>query len=253
MSNAGATRKKSRERFYLDQFLRFAGIHPSRIDAQESPDFVVTLGSRPTGIELVSLYIRPDGGRTSLQAHESYGTRLVSGAREMYLKLGGRPCLAHILFSFGADFAKCNRDEAERLLAEFIVEKAPRNGERQRFDWETLEGRVPEIVNCVQVLGVPDHKYGRWDVSRAGWVAPLTRELVERRICLKEKKLETYRAEVEEVWLLLVIDRLFPSQMLEIGRDFPAGKIESPFDRTFLLSSTENQLLEVGERSVDVS
>lgn len=233
------------ERFYLDQFIRVADFRPERVEERESPDFLLLLSGRRIGVEISGLYIDPTGGPESLQAEESLGTRLVSRARELYLKLDGRPCLTHILFSSAGELAAANREECARMLAEFLVKEAPAEGMRARFDWDQLSGRVPDFIQSVHALGVPEHQLGRWDIPRAGWVHSLTTEIVQSAISSKSSKLCRYLEGADDVWLLLVADRLYPSQKLEFDSSFATDLIRSPFGMTFLFTPVESQWVQI--------
>jgi len=72
-----------------------------------------------------------------------------------------------------------------------------------------------------------------WNVSRAGWVAPLTPERLQTPISKKSAKIDAYQAAAQENWLLIVADGMKPSQAFSVPPDFPTDKVSSAFERTF--------------------
>ena len=67
---------------------------------------------------------------------------------------------------------------------------------------------------------------------RPGLVRNLTLKHLQERISLKAPKLEGYRKNIEEIWLLMVVDRTRPSQMLR-NTNLSLESLSSPFDKTF--------------------
>ena len=102
-------KKRQRERFLLDRFLERQGIKPKSIDQLKppNPDFVIDFDGRMVGIEMTEIFIRfnkpkeyPRGAEEPLlQEVESITDKIVSQAREVYLKANDTPVLADIRFS----------------------------------------------------------------------------------------------------------------------------------------------------------
>ena len=62
---------------------------------------------------------------------------------------------------------------------------------------------------------------------------PSTPKYLQDRIDEKSKKINGYKKNTEEIWLLIVTDRRRPSQKFIRPPDFPIDSLSSPFARTF--------------------
>ncbi len=241
-------KKRRRERFLLDRFLEQQGIKPKSIDQLRppSPDFLIDLGGRKVGIELTEIFIRPDKSKKYpraaekplLQEVESITDLIVSQAREIYFEANNPLVLSTIAFS------QVTRDKQKRKqIAESIADKIRdmiSGNSTEVVDWKpgTLDNGahlLSEAVAFVHTRRVPEKRFARWTVARAGLVANLTPNHLQDRINLKAQQLKSYgkNKDIEETWLLMVADRTRPSQMLQRRADLPLGSLSSPFAKTF--------------------
>lgn len=240
-----ASATKRYERFLLERFFEAADLRSEIIEERETPDFIVRIEEQLVGIEITQLYRSFDASQRLEQAHESISSRIVHSAQQLYEKSGATPVNVTVTFRPGSSVRSLNRNHSAVKLARFV----------QTLDlpeWQTFNRSVapgdqllPEGISFIRAFGVPTYRYAHWSVARAGWVGPITAELVQSRIDVKAKHLRNYDANVTEYWLVLIADSLNPSQMIEIRPDFDATTISSPFARTFIYSYPRPTVVEV--------
>jgi hypothetical protein len=236
-------RKKQRERFFLNQFLERKGITPTGITPSETPDFLMELEGRTVGIEITEIFVQGSEWKPSphftgdlpLQARETYENRIVSRAERIYSETVKPLISVFIVFSNGINYAT-NRDGVAELIAHQVTDMSARNS--HTADWkpgthENEDDLLCDSVSFIQIQKVPEKRFARWTVSRAGLVATLTQGHLQNAINLKKEKLNEYKVGADEIWLVMFIDRRRPSQMLQTPPDFSLESISSPFDRTF--------------------
>jgi hypothetical protein len=162
----------------------------------------------------------------------------VSQAREIYFKANDTPVLSDILFS------QITRDKQKRKqIAELIADKIQDmvyGNSSEVVDWrpDVLDNGaqlLSEAVAFIHICRVPVKRFAHWTVMRPGIVANLTPNDLQDRINLKARKLKSYRKNksIQEIWLLMVADRMRPSQRLHRRSDFPLESLSSPFAKTF--------------------
>jgi hypothetical protein len=119
--------------------------------------------------------------------------------------------------------------------------------EWKRVDWRPeYPGPLTSVVSFVHALGVPAREMAHWAVVRAGWVAPLTVDILQSRIDEKAARLPEYQNDVRENWLLIFADGMKPSQLFDVRADFDPAKVVSPFDRTYFYGHPERATIELG-------
>lgn len=238
-------RKKARERFLLDRFLECQGLTPTSIGTPEppSPDFLIELDGRKVGIEITEIYPQSPRSYSGLdgpgppQAIESRGGKIVSLAKEAYFRRNDSPLLVTVVFS---NIETIRRKEEHEKLAELIAlevedmaSKALATEDRRPDFFTGVDNPLCDSVALIHIYKVPELRFARWTVPKVGLVRKLTSELLQDRITTKEKKLDGYRRDGDEVWLLMVADRLSASRKFFYPPDFPADDISSKFSRTF--------------------
>jgi len=236
-------RKKDREQFFLEQFLKYAVITPTSITRSEKPDFLITLDGRTVGVEVTEIFVqdgewRPNPQLTTelpLTAIETYTDAISSKAFKLYSEANNPFVSAYIVFSNGINYAT-NRDRVAELIANQITDMIAINSPTAEWRPGTHENEddlLCDSVYFIHIQKVPDKQFARWTVSRAGLVATLTQRHLQNAINRKKEKLNEYRVKAYEIWLLMFIDRGRPSQMLQTPQNFPLESLSSPFDKTF--------------------
>lgn len=128
-----------------------------------------------------------------------------------------------------------NRDQAAQSLCDFVLGMDIKLAELKEWRPEDEDDQVniSEEFSFIHVLGVPSFDFARWAVVRAGWVSPLKESDLQKRINEKAKKISSYQAAVQKMWLLVIADATKPSSQIKAKPDFTVDSIASPFQRTF--------------------
>jgi hypothetical protein len=241
--------KKQYERFLLDTFLASARIDAEVVDDKgEAPDVVVRVGQDCVGVEFTELFNDNSDRDESLplQARESLVQRIVARASEIY-RASGAP-FAHVSVHFNLDSSlrELNRDETARRLAAFVAAHALSPGQHVQWRPDYITSPLPALIHLVNMLGVPEPGMAHWSSPSAGWVAPMTREILQVRVDEKAALLAKYRERVGTNWLVLVSDGARPSQFFDPPTKEHASAVASPFDRTFYFARFKSLVIELG-------
>jgi hypothetical protein len=225
--------KKQRERFLLERFIHTSKLNAQIVEDREAPDFVVRVGEALVGVEVTELFVAPGKGSSTPQAQEAVSSQIAVRAQCLYQAAGGSPAHVTVCFGPGQDLRGLNRDKSAQMLCDYVL--GLNLSPWQRVDWrpEELDGPLPYEISFVHALGVPSSDMAHWDVTRAGWVAPLNPVPLQERIDEKAKRLPKYQRAIAENWLLIVADAMRPSSLIEAQSDFDAHAVQSPFSRTF--------------------
>jgi hypothetical protein len=249
-----AEKKKRRERFFLDRFLERQGITPTVILPREAPDFLIDLEGRTVGIEVTYLFrsnktvAHPEPAEDPLlQKIESYTDRIVSEAQRIYSDAGNPPVLSTIVFSNRITLDKNKGDQIARLIAHQIQSMSLQNS--QVVNWssradENEEHPLSESVAFIHARGVPERRFARWSVARAGFIATLTPKHLQDSIDEKATKINAYKEHAKEIWLLIVADRTRPAQKFSVTPTFPLNSISSPFAKTYYYGYAAEEVIE---------
>ena len=239
--------RKLRERQLLDVFVRLSRIDAVVVEEREAPDFILNVGDRVVGVELTELYVDDDGQPLPPKARESLANRVVAQARRLYEKRGGKPLHVAVGFAPYADLLTNSRTQLALSLADFLLaQDFPPDDYR---NWShSYRMALPSQISFINAFAVPNEDCAHWYAPQAGWVAPLTENLIGECITSKAKKLDSYQLAAQDSWLVLVVSGGAPSQAFEPAPDLAWKTIASPFTRTFLLSLMEGSVYEIGAR-----
>lgn len=237
-------KKKQHERFLLDRFLEKQGMTPEHIQQPDppDPDFLIELDGRKVGIEMTEIFVRskesnlhpqPTEGPL-LQAVESVTDVIVSKARKIYFRANNPLVLSTITFTARMTLNGNKRDQTAEWIADTVRDIISLDS--SVGDWKpTMHDPLYGSVAHIRVRRVPEIRFARWTVARAGLVVNLTEKNLQNPIDAKAKKLPAYKVNnnIEEIWLLMVADRRRPSQKLLRRSDLRLESLSSPFARTF--------------------
>jgi hypothetical protein len=238
-------KKKAREKFLLDRFIEHQGITPTSIETPEppGPDFSIEIDDCKVGIELTEIFVRSpkSGARPQSsdlpQAVESRPERIVSGAREAYFQRNNPPVLVNIVFSNLDSIEKKEQiEEVAHLIAREVEDMASETllTADRRPNFNTNGGNLLfESVAFIHIYGVPELRFARWDFPKVGLVSRLTAKHLQDRIDAKEKKMNQYTRNGDEIWLLMVADTTRTSQKFRHPPDFSPETLSSRFSKTF--------------------
>jgi hypothetical protein len=212
---------KKIERLYLDSFLKSVGWECCEPDPGESPDFIIHDSiiystHRTFGIEVTQIFKDESTKGSSKKAVESHRDKFLKKLTQEYYDQGGHPILVKLwIYTFP------DQSDAERLLHRLHESVPPEAWDRAEFCFEAGNNKIAEFF----ITRLPDStgRYTRWTCmnNAIGWVRNLDYQLLEQTIQEKSENLEEYRRKVSEVILLIVIDHMNESGMLQ----WPAQKM----------------------------
>jgi hypothetical protein len=235
------TLRKRQERHLLERFLAAAGIEVQEIEESESPDFILHVESKLVGVELTELFREDTGVALQPRAHENITDRIVAAAHRFYHDRSCNFVRVNVAFFDGVDFRSLNRDAvAERLASRVMSMRLESTHVHWRNDYEDP---LLNAIATVSALTVPEQRMSHWSVGRAGWRSNLSADLVRSAIESKDAKVCSYRAKVDELWLLLAIEGSRPSQFFDPDKPPAVETLASRFDRTYLFNAMYNQVI----------
>ena len=214
MARQAEARKKDRERWFVQHFLRCLPDCPSgELVDHESPDFLIRSPSQTIGLEVRELFHpgEPHGG--SIQAQEALRRQVLEACRDLYDRNGGAP--AHFSVHFQPR-SELHKSQVEALAWAIVERVGPlRLSTHELVQLDDYEALPPEIaaIHCVGLTG----EGSDWSDPGATWVPTLEAMDIAREIAAKEVKLDAYRTSSEEMWLLLAADGLRLSGMIEMS------------------------------------
>lgn len=242
----GAPIKKQYERFLLEKFLEASQISAQIVEAGERPDFIIRIDEQSVGVEVSELFISHSDGRGPLQEQEALAQRIVSRASQLYRASGAQYAHVSVHFSPASDLRRLNRDAAAHQLSDFVQSQMLSAGQLVQWSPDDVTRPLPDAIAFVNMLGVPEPEMAHWSAPSAGWVAPLTREILQSRVDEKAALLPKYTLRIPNNWLLLVSDGNRPSQFFDPPTRATASSIVSPFQRTFYFARFRSIVVELG-------
>ena len=239
------TNRKARERALADAFLRLSGCGALIERSAEAPDFILNTDTGSVGLEVTELHIENDGGKIAPTQRQSIVRDVVARALQRYQQLTSTPTYVSIQFSTSSRLLKLDRIDTARALADFVASNLPATGTSSEVRIPLQHPLQPTVQSVRIWAGTPVTR-SQWTAPLAGWVSPLSQDIVQRAVDQKAARLPAYRARTSTVWLLVATAGDGPSQYFEPDPMFHPSSIVSPFDRTFLLCQFQGTVVELG-------
>jgi hypothetical protein len=240
--------KKERERRFLEAFFTISGIAGRIEEEREAPDFLVRVDDRQIGVELTEVFVPTSDGEMPPKAKESRASKVMDNARLHYEALRGKPLHVAVGFSPYTDFRTLDRAQTAKAIAEFLL--AQDISEDRPQSWKpTLHGRLPPEINFINAFGVPNKAASHWYSPQAGWIVPLTEQILQGCVDAKSDKLSKYQSAAMESWLVLVVAGGAPSQGFDFRPRIDGAAVRSPFAQTHLLSLIDGTVQKLGVSS----
>lgn len=229
--------KKERERTILAALLRAEGIESAIVD-REAPDFEIQIEDKVVGVEVTELYHEPQAGQAPLQAIASICREIVERSERLFSNSNGISLKVSVAFSPRAPLQKIRRDSAARLLHELVDQTLEQPG--PDVEWRpriSRDLRFAELFSRVHIYRQPKEYPPHWLVITAGWVAPITAELVQSRIDEKANLVASYMKTHIEVWLVVGVRGDTPAQFFDFNTQALEVSLKSPFSRTYFVDA----------------
>lgn len=224
---------KLQERIYLEWFLKKKGIESQSVEEADPPDFYLMLQNKRIGVELTNIFNEPNPGRKGSKSkrQESHRIQWLQKLSLDYYRKCEIPISVKIFLPCSEESQKdISGDVLDALLKSkelYTWESKVQDLDCDRRTIEVWVQRLPSIAifkNCSEWTCINDHMGESAPVSKAHIIHALK----------KEKKLNTYRLNCDQVWLLVVIDRSWKSGQLYFDGNALQIK-ETSFDSVWLL------------------
>ncbi len=232
------SRKKQIERRQLGLFRNiFPDFPKGEIVSAEKPDFLVKGETQNFGIEITELHREPSNNGITLQAQDELLKRICTKAEQIHVEKGILP--VHVVLHFDDSFLLKKRHIAElsNWIAEYIEDHIPVMGEivqEEKFIQSSCD--FPEAIWRIQIIGLSEEEKSVFWSPHAISVLDITPEQIQRTLDKKKALYQSYRAQAEEVWLLIPYETGKPSTVFNSHEPSKDCKYESPFQKVFLMN-----------------
>ena len=234
-------------------FKKFRSLIPDFPDGEvwheDSPDFWVLTPNHVLGIEHCQVLI-PVGNKPPIQAIESQTDDIISMAQEHAELRGMPPIQVNFLFGHYSPLRKRQRLDLAREIARSVHDAVAQMGHVQPFSSIVIrKPNIPDQLTSARILILKEGARHFWRCNRYGWAVEDCRELFQKSIDEKRELFETYLANCQECWLLMVAD-VKPSSFIHPNTKTIDHRFMSPFSRTYFLDLAEGRLNQLKTRSV---
>jgi hypothetical protein len=247
---------KREERFHLRVFAKCYSEFPvgrCRYGRPPDPDLVVHTEQGRIGIEHTRLFRIADQPNKPMQRQEALQNRIVTNARDTYRAAGGRDAHLSVYFDDRVTLGKADvamysdkLADAMRVIEAELGSHIKADVPIQIHNWEynrRFPNGLPAGFQLLYFDYVSKPGFECWGVAH-GTVVPLLRQdHIQAKIDNKEKRLAGYRANCQQVWLLIVADGSTPSTRFDFPADVRTIPYKSHFDRAFLMESFSNLIV----------
>ena len=242
MKNAAEQDKKSRERWFLDRFLRQLGLSPDTPpEGGEKPDFTIQIDGKRIGVEVTEFFLDEEDG---VPKHfQILREKAIDEAWQLYRERGGR---ALYVFAAFQDVPKPLGPNSNKEVKDFRnkFEKVVRSqestlekyGPRQFRGWPT----IPEL-DFYSIRACPESVVdGDW--SRVGPTHQKVLEAhhIQTELDRKACKYRSYVNDLDEVWLVIFTEGGLRSMPHEMGMEAKCAAYDFPFDKAYWFDSFPN-------------
>jgi len=209
---------------------------------QESPDFLFSYSGRRIGVEHTQIFKSKDN---SDRAEESLEDDLARRLAERF-PINGINIQASIDFNIEPHMQLEERehlvDEIHRAIRERVVLEGVK--EVELFEFSIADERIVRVVCFATKRAVPNTV----NPIREGWVKSSAIIEIEQAIDKKLSKIERYRDQCDEIWLLVVADGRVPSSYFAHQGECIAINSNLGFDKVYFLNAFQRSITEVISR-----
>lgn len=240
--------KKARERRHLERLRQSLPSFPDgAVRDAEAPDFIVECNDGTIGVEHTELFLDDSPGvGSALRAKEGEWAKAVLNACRLYEE---RTLPAVDVAVFWLDhypLTSKRRKEISREIADCVERALPMAEPTVTLEQTDLsDSPLPEEIDAIRVAKFPELTVNRWNYPRSGYVASLSVDQIRNAIAEKERRLEAYQSSCSQVWLVLVIEGLYASSLIEIAESVRTTSFITGFDRLLLMRYFEGEVIEL--------
>lgn len=238
---------KIRELIHLQNFKEICPFFPGgEINCYEEPDFIIDTSDIRLGIEHTQIFQPDPLPGTSLIAHDKNAQDVVNRAYSFYVDHHNQCPSAQIFFYPKVMIRKSDLD----LLAEkivYLIEKTPLDPnsvisiKRNRENSEYFPCEIARL--CVNTYS--NVKENKWNCSSVGWIPDITPEYLQQKINQKNQKVDVYKLNCSEIWLLIVANYSRNPSVVDLSEQAIIHTYSTRFDRIFFFWNGTRQYKEL--------
>jgi hypothetical protein len=169
---------------------------------REAPDFVLLLGHHRIGVELTEFHLAPEVGTKPYAETTALRRHIVRSAQAAHTLNGGPPLYVTCAFHDREVIARRDTKELSQQIARAVL-STTQNHEIAAGAVTVPYNLLPRAVAKIWCWASVDGKDLLWNPMVAGWVADIPPGQVAAVINKKNRKVSTYRAGCDEVWLTI--------------------------------------------------
>lgn len=224
---------KETELFYLLKFKEnFPSFPHGDVCPDERPDFLIKTATKIVGLEVTHLYreMTSSGMHPPLQQRESVRQKIMSLAKSIYDSKGLPSVFVSVHFDLNF---YCCKSEMQRV-AERLVNLAEQSlsGLPQEKIWRVYEIEIGGVM-MVSVRSWKAEK-SHWNHPLASFVPTVNPQQIQSILDGKNARCADYRKKCDEIWLIIIIDRLKPSSFSMVPDAVTEHRYTHGFDSAFL-------------------
>lgn len=222
---------------------RVADFPEGEVWHEDAPDFWIHAANGVLGVEHCLVHIPTlDPSRTPLRAIESQTDDILASAQEHAELRGMRPVQATFRFARYSTLKKAQRTEIARSIANTVHEVVLEMDDSQPFSSTVMrrseDPRLPAALVSAHITLLPPESRHFWRCARAGWAVEDCVDLIQHAIDEKAKLYQSYLAQCQECWLLMVAE-LRPSSFIHPDQQTLDHVFQGPFGRAYFMDMAE--------------
>jgi len=171
---------------------------------------------------------------------------LFDKANQLYLQNHNHPLFVQILFK---PRTKMSRNDVDRIagMVVHLVKETP----IEPGSFKTLErsrensGCFPKEIVMIYIYAQLNGKENKWHCSSNGFIPQITPEQLQEKIERKDRKLNNYKFNCSERWLLFVADDLRIPSTVDLTVSAFTYQYNTRFDRVFFFWNSSRRYIEL--------
>ncbi|MBK0380608.1 hypothetical protein [Mucilaginibacter segetis] len=248
------------EKYHVNQFLKILLGEDKQCISQKppEPDFYTKIDGKLIGIEHTRLIREKDVNKINIMAHSKFADEIMVMAEELFNKKSSMPLSVHVDFKCDYGLVAKNpvqlKKEDKQYLSEFIADfvfgevlNLQIADKYQIFQYDAFDVGGGKKIDSITITHSPT---SCWYAGQGGTI-PRIYQSVEFKAILekKNKKPSNYKQDYAEIWLLIVENSMNITSYFNFEDQHPI-EIETPFNRVFILRSSNNEIVELKIKSI---
>lgn len=243
--------KEELEDEHLNEFFQCMGLESFNFtrNIAPEPDFTLAANQLRIGIEHTRLFYTDDRLGNNIRSHYKVADFIVNDAYVKFKKLSDIKLIVLICFTSTYGLAieppvmlsMKDVSDLSSFICDFVLERVPSMNESVRFnqfDFKSGTNILPPKISYVSIYNCGKE---HWSKSSGGIVPTIQGYDLEDTIKKKNKKIVNYKANYDELWLLIIEDEGRHQTYYDF-EDINVIETESFFDKVFIYRRGENKV-----------